>query len=136
MISSKVYFKNTFYVIWYSWESSLGPIGPIVGLRELAKTTKQTFQMVASSYYSIIHDNYIIEILWEPFPINTLKLRQNHQNFRDNSKNIFLTENFSILIKIQLKFFPEGPINCKPAMVPIKAWHQAEDKPLYKPMLA
>ena len=42
---------------------------PIVSLHEPAKTTKQTFQMVAPSYYIIIRENNIIEILWEPFLI-------------------------------------------------------------------
>ena len=40
-----------------------------------------------------------------------------------------------ILIKISLKFVPNGPIDNNPALVYIIAWHRISDKPLSKPML-
>ena len=58
--------------------------------------------------------------------INTLQQRQNGWPFADNSfKFIFLNENFSILVKITLKFVPNGPINNNPAFAQLMAWHQA-----------
>ena len=40
-----------------------------------------------------------------------------------------------ILIKILLKFVPEGPINNISALVQIMAWRQPGDKPLSEPMM-
>ena len=33
------------------------------------------------------------------------------------------------------KFIPKGPIDNKAALMQVMAWHQANDKPLPKPML-
>ena len=46
-----------------------------------------------------------------------------------------MNEKFRILIKISLKFVPNGPINNNPALVKIMAWHQIGDKPLSESML-
>ena len=68
--------------------------------------------------------------------VNTLRLRRNWQNFADNIfKRIFFNENVLILIKISLKYVPEGPINNIPALVQIMAWHHPGDKPLSEPMM-
>ena len=49
---------------------------------------------------------------------NSLRLRQNGRRFADdNFECIFLNENVRILIKISLKFVPEGPINNIPSFV-------------------
>ena len=40
-----------------------------------------------------------------------------------------------ILIKFQLKFVPDGPIDNKPALVKMMAWRWIGDKPLSEPML-
>ena len=40
-------------------------------------------------------------------------------------KYIFLNENVRILIKISLKFIPQGPINNIPALLHKMAWRQA-----------
>ena len=53
----------------------------------------------------------------------------------DNFKGIFLNENDGILIKISLKFVPRSPIDNKPALVQVMAWHLWGDKPLPEPML-
>ena len=50
-------------------------------------------------------------------------------------KCIFLNENFSILIKISLKFVPKGPIDNNLALVQIMAWRRIGDKPLSEPMM-
>ena len=50
-------------------------------------------------------------------------------------KWIFLNENGRILIQISLKFFPKSPIDNKPALVQVMAWHQTGDKPLHEPIL-
>ena len=45
--------------------------------------------------------------------------RQNGCHFADDIfKRIFVNENIWILIKISLKFVPNGPINNIPALVP------------------
>ena len=50
-------------------------------------------------------------------------------------KCILLNENDRIPIKISLKFVPRSPIDNKPALVQVMAWHQTGDKPLCEPML-
>ena len=46
-----------------------------------------------------------------------------------------LKENVWIFIKISLKFVPKGPIDNKPALVEVMAWHSTGNKPLPEPML-
>ena len=53
----------------------------------------------------------------------------------DKFRYIFMNEKFCILIEISLKFVPNGPINNKPPLVSIMAWHRIGDKPLSEPML-
>ena len=61
---------------------------------------------------------------------------QNGRYFADDIfKRIFVNENFSILIKISLKFVPKGPIANNPSLVEIMAWRRIGDKPLSEPML-
>ena len=50
-----------------------------------------------------------------------LPLGQNGFHFADD-KCIFVSEKFCILIRISLKFVPEGPIDKNPALVKIMAW--------------
>ena len=50
-------------------------------------------------------------------------------------KCIFLIENDSIPLQISLKFVPRSPINNKPALVQVMAWHRSAAKPLSEPML-
>ena len=67
--------------------------------------------------------------------VNTLRPRQNGRHFADDIfKWISLNENVWILIKISLKFVPQGPINNITALVQIKAWRRPGDKPLSQPM--
>ena len=53
----------------------------------------------------------------------------------DIFKCIFLNEKICILIKISLKFVPNGPIDNNPELVQIMAWRRKGDKPLSEPML-
>ena len=46
-----------------------------------------------------------------------------------------MKQNVCILIKISLKFVPNGPINNIPVLVQIMAWRRPGDKPLSEPML-
>ena len=48
---------------------------------------------------------------------------------------IFVNENDSIPIQISLKYVPRSPIDNKPALVQVMAWHQSGDKPLPVPMM-
>ena len=67
---------------------------------------------------------------------NTLRPRQNDSYFPDDIfKCIFLNENVWILIKISLKFVPEGPINNIPTLVQMIAWLWQGNKPLSEPMI-
>ena len=71
-----------------------------------------------------------------PQVVNTLRLRQDGRRFPDDTfERIFLKENVIILIKISLKFVPNGPIDNIAALVQIMAWRQPGDKPLSEPML-
>ena len=68
--------------------------------------------------------------------LNTLRPRQNGRRFADDTfKCIFLNENVRILIKISLKFVPQGVINNNPALVQVMAWRHPGDKPLSEPMM-
>ena len=68
---------------------------------------------------------------------NTLRPRQNGQDFAgDNFKRMFLNKNIQILIKISLKFVPNGLIDNIPALVQIMAWDRTGDKPLSEPMMS
>ena len=61
---------------------------------------------------------------------------QNDCHFANkNFKCIFLNENIWILIKISLKVVASSPIDNKPALVQIMAWHRPGDMPLSEPML-
>ena len=53
----------------------------------------------------------------------------------DIFKLIFLNENGRIPIKISLKFVPNSPIDNRPALVQVMAWHCTGDKPLHEPIL-
>ena len=53
----------------------------------------------------------------------------------DIFKCIFLNENDIIPLQISLKFVPRSPVDNKPALVQIMAWHRTGDKPLPQPML-
>ena len=48
---------------------------------------------------------------------------------------IFLNGNVWILIKVLLKFIPEGPNNNNPASVQVRAWCRPGNKPLSEPMM-
>ena len=50
-------------------------------------------------------------------------------------KWIFMNENGRIPIQISLKLVTKSPINNKPALVQVMAWHRTGDKPLPEPML-
>ena len=70
------------------------------------------------------------------FQINTLRPRQNGRHFADDTfKRIFLNENVEILIKISLKFVPNGRINNIPALGQVMARRRPGDKPLTEPMV-
>ena len=51
------------------------------------------------------------------------------------SNAFFFNENFSIAVKISLKFVPSGTINNIPASVKIMAWRRPGNKPLSEPMM-
>ena len=53
----------------------------------------------------------------------------------DNFNCIFLNRNDKILIRISLKFVAVSPIDNKPALVQVMAWHRTGDKPLPELML-
>ena len=50
-------------------------------------------------------------------------------------KCIFMNEKFLIAIQISLKLVPRGPIDNKPALVQVMAWHRIGDKPLPELMM-
>ena len=46
-----------------------------------------------------------------------------------------MAEPLSILIQISLKFFPRGPLDKEPYLVPVPSKIQTGAKPLYEPIL-
>ena len=48
---------------------------------------------------------------------------------------IFLNENDRIPTQISLKYVPRSPIDNKPALVQVMAWHRTGYKPLPGPMM-
>ena len=48
----------------------------------------------------------------------------------DNFKCIFLNENYSVPIRIPLKYVPRSPILNKPALVLVMAWRRTGNKSL------
>ena len=52
----------------------------------------------------------------------------------DKSKCIFLNENDRILVQFPLKFVPRSPIDNKPDLVQVMAWHRTGSKPLPEPV--
>ena len=67
---------------------------------------------------------------------NTLWPRLNGCHLPDDIfECIYLNENVRILIKISLKFVPEGPISNIPALVQIMAWRRPGGKPLSEAMM-
>ena len=52
----------------------------------------------------------------------------------DIFKSVF-NESLWISITISLKFIPNGPIDYKPALVQVMAWHRTGEKPLPESML-
>ena len=54
----------------------------------------------------------------------------------DKIYKIFLYEYDRIQIQISLKVVPKSPINNKPALVQVMAWHWPGNKPLHEPMMA
>ena len=69
--------------------------------------------------------------------INLFPPGQNGQHLiYDIFKYIFMNENYCILIRVSLKFVPEGPIENTSALVQEMAWHKTGDKPLPEAILA
>ena len=61
---------------------------------------------------------------------------QNGRHFADDIlRCIFVNEKFCIVILIQLKFVPKGPIDNNSALSQVMAWRRTGDKPLSEPML-
>ena len=50
-------------------------------------------------------------------------------------KCIFFNDNGKIPIKLSLKLAPKSPIDNKPALVWVMAWHRTGNKPLPEPMM-
>ena len=91
---------------------------------------------VMSSYKLpvLLNDAYICvaRLEW----VNSSSPGQNGCQFADDIfKFIYVIEEVCILIKISLNFVPMGPIDSKPALVQIMAWHRPGDKPLSEPMV-
>ena len=68
--------------------------------------------------------------------VNSSPHGQNGRQFgRRHFQLHFFNENVWISIEISLHFISKGPIDNKPALVEVMAWHQTGDKPLHEPML-
>ena len=93
-------------------------------------------EYAASWFFNCVHQRIIYITTFGLTAVNTLGPRQNGRHFPDGIfKWIFLNENAWIVIKISLKFVPNGPINTIPVLVQIMAWRRSGDKPLSEPMM-
>ena len=73
-----------------------------------------------------------LQLTLNSFPLD----RKMAANLADDIfKCIFINEIFCILIRISLKFVPMGPIDNRPALVQVMAWHRTGNKPLPEPTL-
>ena len=91
---------------------------------------------VKSMDIGIDHDAFLAGVVSGGITINTLRSRQNGRHFADDIfKRIFLNENIWILMKISLKFVPQGSVNNIPALVQIMAGRRPGDKPLSELMM-
>ena len=93
-----------------------------------------------SGFLGILAPNWRQTVIWtytnSKTPLAHLPSEQNGCHFPDDLFiSIFVNENVCILIKMSLKFVPDGLINNKPALVQIMAWRRIGDKPLSEPML-
>ena len=69
--------------------------------------------------------------------VKSSSLGQNGRHFTDDIfKCIFMNENFCSLIRISLKFVPQGLNDNKSALVQAMALCQLGDKPLHGPLMA
>ena len=67
------------------------------------------------------------------YHFNTSPSEQNCHHFTDDIVScIFMDKKIRILIQISLNFVPTGPINNKPALVQVMAWHRTGDRPLFE----
>ena len=61
---------------------------------------------------------------------------KNGRHFTDDIfKWIFMNEMVFSLIQISQKFVPNSPIDNKPSLVQVMAWHRTGDKPFHEAML-
>ena len=92
-----------------------------------------TYYEVISHWLRPCSDTNIYSV---EFSINTLRLRKNGWHFADDIiKCIFLEWKWWILIKIWLKFVPNGPVNLIMVLVQIMACRLVGAKPLSEPMM-
>ena len=102
------------------------PKGPIDNKSEVVQVAACLHEMMMSKIWGAI----------KPWSVNSLTPGQNGCHFTDDIfRCIFVNEKFCILIRISLKFVPNFPINNRPALVQVMAWHRPGDKPLSEPMM-
>ena len=58
-----------------------------------------------------------------------------HERQSNLCEYVFLNANYFILVQISLKFVRKAPINNKPVLIQLMAWHLAGDKPLSEPLM-
>ena len=102
----------------YFWYLYVGLISILTSTKKLVNDT-DTSGMGKDSKLFMLSD------------MNTLRPRQDGHRFPDDTfERIFLTENVIILIKISMKFVPDGSIDNIPVLV-----RRPGDKPLSEPMM-
>ena len=90
------------------------------------------FTVIALCFvYWNCYKSYLIQIMLTHLPLDKMAAILADDNF----KGIFFNENYSIPIRISLKFVPRSAIDNKPALVQIMTWRRRGDKPLTEPML-
>ena len=117
---------NISYDIWkkiYLWEYelvSLFPTKPVPSCEYWKAFMKAHHLLISRSSKNM--PIYMSRRCWRFY---TLCSRQNGRHFADDTfKRFFINENVGILIKISLKFVPQGPTSNIPSLVQIMAWRR------------
>ena len=110
----------SYFVAWYWLTSSISfsvMIAPVSVDQHWRVWTNQQHGSTKNWRYN--HDKAKHKVKWSPPPF---RRRYFQMHFREWK--------FCILIKVSLKFVPNGLIDNNPALVKILTWHRIGDKPL------
>ena len=113
------WFMGVFFVIFFLFYWSIDPILKLKKTLTIEhKRNTPGKHIYEDNKYFHHYKNLVLAVFWLCFYCYFCSPGQNGRHFTDDNFNrIFVSEKFCILIKISLKFIPEGPIDNNPALV-------------------